>query len=329
MNFKHFLYESYHRPRRIACNLFDEPAVVLLYHRVADLASDPQQLAVTPDNFYFQIEYLKKNYSLLRIDEFADLLNGNKRFPKRSVLVTFDDGYKDNHTEARPILESLGVQALFYITTSLLGTSEELWWDDLERILLLHETLPIELSFDVRNVPYRFPTATETERQSAYHAMHPVVKYLKPNERAMLFRKLHAWASIGAEGRESHRLMTKDELSRFSGSPSVIIGAHTHTHTPLSVLSRDEQRSDIVLSLNILKESTQVPVTHFSYPFGLKKDYTGETVAILEELGFTMSCANYEDQVHRWTPRFEVPRYLVRNFSRKEFQRRIRRHFLY
>lgn len=329
MNTKQFLYESFHRPRRLAANLLDEPAIVLLYHRVTNLSSDPQQLSVTPDHFYFQVEYLKKHYNLLSVDEFVHLLINKKKFPKRTVLLTFDDGYQDNHLQARPILESLNVQALFFITTSLLGTTKELWWDDLERVLLLKTTLPKYLTIAVNNREYRFATATVPERNATYHALHPVIKYLPPAERNTLFAFLYSWAGIQDEGRTTHRLMSYNEVVQFSQSPSVVIGAHTHSHTPLSVLPKEEQQSDIHKSRTILEELTKLPIRYFSYPFGLKKDYTRETVHIVEEMGYDMVWSNYEDQVHRWTSRFEVPRYIVRNVSPEIFRQHIRRHFLY
>jgi peptidoglycan/xylan/chitin deacetylase (PgdA/CDA1 family) len=328
MNGQRFLYESFHRPRRYVANLFDEPAIVLLYHRVTNLPVDSQQLSVTPGNFYFQVDYLKKNYSLLRIDEFVHLLTGKKKFPKRSVILTFDDGYRDNHTEARPILESLNVQALFFITTSLLGTKKELWWDDLERIMVLNDSNPPSLTLAIHNRKYHFATATKDERERSYTALHPIIKYLTPSSRDQVFDFLYSWGGVQAAGRETHRLMSHDDVVQFSRSPSVVLGAHTHTHTPLSILPKNEQRSEMQTSRTILESLTKSPIRYFSYPFGLKKDYTRDTMRIAKELGYEMVWSNYEDQVHRWTSRFEVPRYIVRNVSPQTFQKQIRRHFL-
>ena len=64
MNLKEIIAETYFRPQRFLANLVDEPAIILIYHRVAELNGDPQMLAVKPENFYRQIEYLKKNYNL-------------------------------------------------------------------------------------------------------------------------------------------------------------------------------------------------------------------------------------------------------------------------
>src|SRR5882724_181949 len=93
--------------RRYLLNLLDNPAVILLYHRVTYLQTDPQLLSVTPENFYDQVTLLKNKYALLQIEEFFDMLVHRKKIPKNAVILTFDDGYADNCLEALPILESL------------------------------------------------------------------------------------------------------------------------------------------------------------------------------------------------------------------------------
>src|SRR3989442_764622 len=110
--------------------------VVLLYHRVANLETDPQLLAVSPDNFDAHLAALKNNFNPLTVAQFEGLIASGKTFPPRSVLITFDDGYADNYQNALPMLEKHDLQALFYICTGNLGTDREFWWDEAERLLL-------------------------------------------------------------------------------------------------------------------------------------------------------------------------------------------------
>jgi peptidoglycan/xylan/chitin deacetylase (PgdA/CDA1 family) len=104
---------------RFCCNLIDSPALILLYHRVTNLPLDPQLLTVSPANFDEHLKFLNKNYNLIDLQEFADCLINKRKLPKRSVLLTFDDGYADNYLEALPLLENNKAQALFYISTSI------------------------------------------------------------------------------------------------------------------------------------------------------------------------------------------------------------------
>ena len=84
-------------------NLIDQPVIILLYHRVTDLTSDPEMLAVSPNNFRSHIKFLKHHFRIARFDE--DWSN----LKEKAVVITFDDGYADNALEALPILEEVYV----------------------------------------------------------------------------------------------------------------------------------------------------------------------------------------------------------------------------
>jgi len=314
--------------QRYALNLVDTPAVVLLYHRVTQLPSDPQLLSVEPDNFYDHVSWLRSNYTLLTIDEFTALVSEGKKMPKKAVIVTFDDGYADNCLEALPILETLQSQALFYITTSGLDTAQELWWDELERIFLLPDTLPPSLDIEIKGQSYHWPTNAKKERTSAYHLIHPLLKFLAPAERDRIISHLLQWAGLDITGRPSHRMLTSQELIRMHRSPAAVIGAHTHRHPALSALTRDEQREEIFRSRDILKNLLQDEILHFSYPFGGKKDYNRDSIQLCREAGFRMTGSNFYGQVHRWTDPWQVPRILVRNWLKAEFARRLSKFFI-
>jgi peptidoglycan/xylan/chitin deacetylase (PgdA/CDA1 family) len=310
-------------------NLIDTPAVVLLYHRVTKLPMDPQQLSVDPENFSAQVKLLKQKYNLLEVDAFAEMIEKKKKIPKNAVLITFDDGYADNFYEALPILENNNAQALFYITTSNLDTKNEFWWDVLERVFLLGSDLPEQLSINHNWRILTFATRNKIERTKAYELLHPIVKECKTTTRDSLMEYILKWANLSREGRNSHRIMTSEEVKKFARSKSVIIGAHTETHPKLSIYSHQEQYQEISLSKYKLEKLINKPIEHFSYPFGTKEDYNEDAIRVVRDLGFKMVCANYHGQVHRWHSKFEIPRILVRDWNKAEFENKMTSFFRY
>jgi peptidoglycan/xylan/chitin deacetylase (PgdA/CDA1 family) len=104
-------------PSNRLLNLVDPPVVVLLYHRVTTLTSDPEMLSVSPDNFRAQMRHLKETVPLVRFEE------DWTKVSKPAVAITFDDGYADNALEALPILEEVGVPATFFVSTGTIGTT--------------------------------------------------------------------------------------------------------------------------------------------------------------------------------------------------------------
>jgi peptidoglycan/xylan/chitin deacetylase (PgdA/CDA1 family) len=315
--------------RRYLSNLIDNGGAIFLYHRVIDLKNDPQMLAVSPDNFYDHVKYLKENFELLNIEDFYSLLQSRATLPKRSVILTFDDGYADNFYQALPILESLNVQALFYISTSKLNSPFEMWWDDLERIFLTALPLPQQLKLKIESKEYSFLTNTEEDRIKVYHQLHVLLKYCKVDERDQLVSSLSDWASADYHGRQSNLMMTSEEVKNMNSSASAVIGAHTHNHPALSILNYEEQLNEMQQSKAILESIIGKKVVHFSYPFGSRSDYNEDSMRAAKAAGFKMVCANYYDQVHSWTNRFALPRILIRNWTENEFKQNAKRFFKY
>ncbi|OHA94169.1 MAG: hypothetical protein A3E02_00795 [Candidatus Zambryskibacteria bacterium RIFCSPHIGHO2_12_FULL_38_34] len=102
--------------------------IVLIYHRVADVGSDPHKLCVSPKNFKEQIKYLKENFNIVPLYEvIQDLADG--QIKSGSVAITFDDGYADTLHAALPILEKFGVPATIFVTVGSIGLPESFYWE--------------------------------------------------------------------------------------------------------------------------------------------------------------------------------------------------------
>lgn len=316
-------------------NKVQRPAVVLLYHRVTTLPQDPQELSVTPANFSAHLAHLASDYHVLDADQFLYHVKNKKPFPERSVFITFDDGYADNYLEALPLLEQHQTPALFYITTSKINTGYELWWDDLERVLLTAESLPPVLNIGINGQTWQYTTNTLQSIKDTYYALQQVLRFCKPDVIDATMQQLYQWAGTDAAGRVSHRLMTWDELRAMSGSKQVTIGCHTHRHPAVGMLSYAEQYHEIGQSKEILEGALHAPQVHFSYPFGgrkflgSKRYYNADSIKACKALGLQLVCANYHGQVHTWSNPYALPRILVRDWAPDVFSRNMQQFFKY
>ena len=107
----------------------EEQVVVLTYHRVAPRGEDWELPAILPSIFERELEYLNQHYHVISLDELVRALrDGFKTLPekhgRRFVVVTFDDGYKDNYDFAFPLLKKYSIPATFYISTGFIENSE-------------------------------------------------------------------------------------------------------------------------------------------------------------------------------------------------------------
>ncbi len=106
-------------------NLFfhgEEGVRILTYHKVNNLKNSLN--SIPSKEFRKQIEYLRTNYNIVSLDDFHESMTGGKKLPKKTVAITFDDGYRDNYTNAYPILEECRVPAAIFLTADYIGTNK-------------------------------------------------------------------------------------------------------------------------------------------------------------------------------------------------------------
>lgn len=95
---------------------------VLYYHSVDENADN--EVTITPEMLKEQLNYINDNdYVTMTIKELYDYLKNNQPIPEKSIVITFDDGYMNNYTEAFPILKEMNMKAtIFCVGNSLDGS---------------------------------------------------------------------------------------------------------------------------------------------------------------------------------------------------------------
>jgi len=320
-------------------------AVILIYHRVFELPSDPQLLCVGRNHFAEHLEHLIHHYNVITLHELSEGLKEGK-VPDRAVVVTFDDGYADNLHEAKPLLDRYDVPATVFVTTGCIGQEYEFWWDELDRLLLQPGTLPQTGSVSVGGHTLRWElgevacytqedferccrwniveNSDPTPRQRAYRALCQLLRPLSETQRRDALRQLRSWAGLKSTVRATHRGLSHDEVYQLAESGLVDIGSHGMTHSVLLGLSVAAQLDELQRSKARLEEITGDPVTSFSYPYGSRLDYTRHTVSLVRKAGFACACSNFAGIVGPTTDVYQLPRHLVRDWDGEEFARRLR-----
>ena len=116
-------------PLGMAYQCFREkpPFLILMYHRVNN--SVCKEISVKEDDFRWQMAYLnRKGYEVVTLDQ-ALRMDAKERRRTKTVVLTFDDGYRDFYTNARPELDKYGYPALVYLVPGFIETDNTFWWD--------------------------------------------------------------------------------------------------------------------------------------------------------------------------------------------------------
>jgi peptidoglycan/xylan/chitin deacetylase (PgdA/CDA1 family) len=241
---------------------------ILMFHHVRpkqQKAFDPHGiLEITPEFLDAVLHHLTlRRYDVIAIGEMAERIKNPTGKP--FVVLTFDDGYKDNVEYALPILKRHNAPFTVFATTGFADGTAPLWWLDLEDVVAMGNTTTAE--------------KTKAFRQ-AYNALRPT---------AHLRTKITELASVmGLDGPKRARDLCLDweGLRQLASEPLCTIGAHTLTHPLLGPLSETEARTEMALSKAKLEDRLNQPIRHIAYPVGDRLAAGPREFQLARELGF-------------------------------------------
>lgn len=123
---------------------------ILMYHST-DKSKVGKDAAVEPETFYQQMKFIhEKGYAVMLLDQYCQLLADKREVPRSAVIITFDDGYKDN-IEAIRILKIFRFPATIFLISERLGMPEYLTHKDVEWFL---RDTPVRIGSHTLTHPY-------------------------------------------------------------------------------------------------------------------------------------------------------------------------------
>ena len=292
--------------------------LILCYHRIADDVEDLSYLCVHPKNFAAHLE------EIARWREPSTLSDVRKPSRRPRVVVTFDDGYRDNLSVALPIAEAKGIPITVFVTSGMIGDTNGFWWDRLGALLRARPKGLGQFSLEAGGRTRTVPVGAG-DLQSDFRAVRSHLLPLSVQDiGCALDAASQQWSVPSAAPPDAHPL-TRDELLRLAAAELVTIGAHTVDHVRLGDRSNEEQMQTITASKKELEQSLDRRVCHFAYPFGRRDDFDDDTVEAVRSAGFETACTTLPGSADPSTDRFRLPRRLVMNWGRARFRAQLQR----
>lgn len=244
--------------------------VILTYHRIADAPPplDRSLWSATPTALAEQLDFLQREFEVIAGDDLERALAEPRG---RRILITFDDGYRDNYELAYPVLREAGVPATFFLTTGFIDRPHLSWWDEIAWI----------------GREGGLPAAEVTAATRRYKEL--------PGKRCTeLLENLAARAGVERPPASvaDETWMTWD-MARQMRSGGMSFGAHTVNHPILANLDRGQQEAEIIGSVERLGAKLDMEVELFSYPVGAPSDFDASTREIARAAGARFSFSNY------------------------------------
>lgn len=282
--------------------------LVLRYHALtedacAEVPYAAPSICLPVGAFRLQMAFLRRAYSVVPLDVLIDALAAGRSLPPRSVAITFDDGYADNHRLALPVLAPLGLTATVYVATGPLDEGTPLWTSAV-RALVLGACGP-ELC-----VPGLEPVALPASgREAALRALTRALVPLAAADRAARLAAAARAAQVDLHRALAGTMLTTAAVRELAAA-GWTIGAHTVSHPNVALAAPADAEAEIAASRDTLAAAIGAPVVHFAYPNtgAAHRYFDAEVAALLRRLGFRSAVTSRPGALRPGADPFTLPR---------------------
>ncbi len=301
------------QPRKVA---------ILGYHSVAaepddQSASIAAGITVEAENFRRQMGLLRKHFNPVTMNDIADWLEGNAVLPRRSVAITFDDGFADNFDLAAPIMEEFGLRGTFYLTVGSVMKQKLPWFCRLH--YLFHRAGEEKLCLTDPDSGRRWNFGDARENRAAFvHYNYPCAS-LDEEEQDRYVQKLESWFGMALGTASVPKMMTMKQARQLC-ERGHFVGNHSFSHGNLAHIPADALRYEMAYAHEILERELGQPVRHFSYPHPcLHPQWNEATLALSKELGYRTAVLTQQGVADAPSPPLLLPRVMIGNPNEMDF----------
>jgi peptidoglycan/xylan/chitin deacetylase (PgdA/CDA1 family) len=270
---------------RLAASLRGNSTAILMYHSVREDSGDALGLlgGISHSEAVFrgQMELLARHFRPITLDTLAQCLRTKQDLPRCSVVVTFDDGYADNHEIAMPILNQTGVPATFYVTVDCIEKRRLPW--------------PGRLRFPFRTTKKKswrdvsgriLSLETDDAREKAFACACEICCRLTGTVQDDFVTGVERDLETAATG-EAGTFMLSYEQIRDLARHGHLIGSHTMSHPNMAYVSHEEAVAELSESKKHLEQQLGSRIVHFSYPCpALSPHWNGFTAEASASAGY-------------------------------------------
>jgi len=277
---------------------------IINFHRVADDRPYSWMPLGSTElrEFENRISYICSKYKLLTLQELADHISTGEPLLCDSMVLTFDDGYKDMYYNAYPVLRKYGAPATVFLATGHIGTGELFWWDKIGYVIYNCRLDRIQLNGVSHSL------RTTEEKRKTVDALLAEADIGSEDQKKMLINNLVTASGVKIpDGLGEELTLSWSEIRAMSNN-GIDFGAHTVTHPILTRISLEQAKSEIFQSKSEIENRLNKPVTAFAYPRGMAGDFNTQTMALLKQAGFKCAVTAIPSMVSQQTDAYGLGR---------------------
>jgi len=200
----------------------------------------------------------------------------------RFVVLTLDDGYRDNLEIALPVFERHVAPFTVFVSSGFPDRNANPWWLTLEAAIAGADSVTWSAA-----PAGTLPTRTTGEKHSAYSTLAACVESLPEDSQRAAMDDFAARHGVNVRALLDGAFMTWDELRQLAAEPLATIGGHTVNHPALGRLPVERAREEVVNGADRLQAELGRRPRHFAYPYGYPGKVGERDYRMLAGLGFT------------------------------------------
>lgn len=249
---------------------------IIFYHRLADrqTGEDIPFLAVDKKSFEAQIKFFKSKYRLITMDEAVERIAAGRKIGRDYLVITLDDGYRDNYTYGYPVFRKYDIKPTLYVTAGNVENQTYLWHDRVWDMVFNSKAEHIDLIS--LGIEFRADIKTQEQKKETVFRLWELAKELDEMEKREFLAGV-ARSTAAETGEKCNLMLNWDEVKALS-EIGVDIGGHTLCHP---ILARNPEAfivNEVQGSKKLIESRLNRNINHFSYPNGECGDYDGFTI---------------------------------------------------
>lgn len=304
--------------------VFRDRLCILAYHRILDIPDessfpfDPELVSAGIEQFADQMTFVRKYFNPVSLSDVIAAIDGGQRLPARPIVITFDDGHRDNYTNAFPILKRLEMGATIFLSSGYVGGSGTFWFDRVAEVFFgadagVLQVECVDFSAIVGDVP---------SRRIACEVFLEQLKRVPNRMRVQALGELEArFGSKIPSGANGDATLDWAMVREMSGA-GIEFGSHTVTHPILTTLGDDELDAELQTSRETIRQATGQSVDAIAYPAGNAYAFDDRVIAAAKRCGYKLG-VSYVSGINRLASldRFGIRRlHVERYISSDQFQ---------
>ncbi len=255
--------------------MFPKSGSLILYGHRVENDDEGYLQGLSPSWFAEQIEYLTRHFEIIPLSYFVSCFESGRDAPSNSVVLTFDDGFRDNYENAFPVLERHAVPATIFVVTDCLSSGQLPWPQRLGYLFQLASNKCFRHDL-VGGVEHDL---TGPGRRETYLIVKRVLGTMDHRGRERSIEELSEVLDVEPP---RDRMLTWAQ-AREMKAKGIEFGAHTFSHPLLANVPREEARWEMEKSLGDLQEHMGIERPSFCFPGG---SYDAALVEMVKALGF-------------------------------------------